>query len=174
MDFRPVRCVNRQHGFMRRPPFDESRIGWIVAKLIVLDQVPDHVHPKAVDALAKPVTHHLVDGAPYAGIAPVQVRLLGQKGVIVVLPGHGIVLPGAAAEFREPVVWRPACGRAVAPDVPVALAVLAGAAAFDKPWMLVGRMVRNQIEDEFKPCACTASISASKSAIVPKRGSIPV
>src|SRR6266404_7580090 len=89
---------------MRGPALAVIRIWWIVAKLRILDQMPDHVDPETVDALAKPEAHHVMDGPAHFRIAPVQIWLLGKECVIVILPRGGVVLPGAAAEFRQPVV----------------------------------------------------------------------
>ena len=100
--------ILRQDLFVRRPAVEVMRVGRVVAKVGVLDQVPDHVDAKAVDALAQPEPHHVVDRLAHFGIAPVQIRLLGEKGVVVILPGRFVVLPGAAAEFRQPVVRRAA------------------------------------------------------------------
>src|SRR6267378_2952151 len=125
-------------------------IGRIVAKLRILDQVPDHIDAEAVDTLAKPEAHHVVNRLAHSGVAPVQIGLLDQEGVIVVLPRARIVGPGAAAEFRHPVVRRTTVRSRLAPDVPVALTIIAGTAAFDEPRMLVGGVVGNQIKDKFE------------------------
>ena len=37
------------------------RVGRVVPKLRVLDQMPDHIDAKTVDALAEPEPHHVVD-----------------------------------------------------------------------------------------------------------------
>ena len=70
--------------------------------------------------------------------------------MIVVLPRGGIVFPGAAAEFRQPVVRRPATGARVTPDVPIAFRVVARTAALDEPGMLVGRVIGNEIENQLQ------------------------
>ena len=93
MHFGLVGGIPRQDFLVRRPAFAEMRIGRIVAKLRILDQVPDHIDAEAVDALAKPEAHHVIDGVAHLRIAPVQVRLLRQEGVIIILPGRRIVLP---------------------------------------------------------------------------------
>src|ERR1700735_621129 len=127
--------MNRQDSLMRRPSFAERRIGRIVAKLCILDQVPDHVDAETINPFPKPKAHHIVDGLTHGGIAPIQVRLLGQEGVVVVLPGRGVVLPGTSSEFRKPVVGWTAIGCRIAPDVPIALGVFSRMPAFDEPWM---------------------------------------
>ena len=90
------------------PP--EIRIGRVVAELLILDQVPDHIDPKAVDALRsqKRITSYMA--ARTSRIAPVQIRLLRQERMVVVLSGRRIELPGAAAELRQPVVGGPPSG----------------------------------------------------------------
>src|SRR6266404_6494692 len=105
---------------MQGPALAIIRIWWIVAKRSILDQMPDHVDPETVDAVAKPEAHHVMDGLAHFRVAPVQIRLLGQECVIIILPRRGVVLPGAAAEFRQPVARRPAVGGRLTPDVPVA------------------------------------------------------
>src|SRR6266446_9316684 len=138
---------------MRGPALAVIRIWWIVAKLRILDQMPDHVDPETVDALAKPEAHHVMDGPAHLRFAPIQIRLLGQEGVIIILPRRGVVLPGAAAEFRQPIVGRAAIRRRIAPDVPVTLRIVARTPAFDEPGMLVGGMVWHEVEDDFEPAS---------------------
>src|SRR5581483_3995453 len=104
--------------------------------LLILDQVPDDINAEAVDTAPQPETHHVVDRFPDRRVAPVEIRLLAQERVIVVLPGGGIILPGAAAELRKPVVGRTAVRFRIAPEIPVPLWVLPRAAAFDKPRVL--------------------------------------
>src|SRR6266536_721496 len=97
-----------------------------------------------------------MNGPAHFRVAPVQIRLLGQEGVTIILPRRGVVLPGAAPEFRQPVVRRAAIRRGIAPDVPVALWIVARSPTFDEPGMLVGGMVRHEVEDDFEP-ACMRS-----------------
>ena len=66
---------------MRRPALVIVRVGRVVAKLGVLDQMPDDVDTEAVDTLAEPEPHHVIDRLANFRIAPVQVRLLGQEGM---------------------------------------------------------------------------------------------
>ena len=140
----------RQDLFVRRPALDIMRIGRIVAEFGVLDQVPDHVDAKAVDALLQPEPHHVVDRGAHVRIAPVEIRLLGQEGVIVILPGRLVELPRAAAELGQPVVRHAAIRLRIAPDVPVAFGIVARGAALDEPGMLVGGVVRHEVEDQLQ------------------------
>ena len=109
--------------------------------------MPKHIDAKTVDAAREPEAQHVVHRCANRGIAPVEVRLLCQKCVVVILVGGGVECPGAATEVAQPVVGRPASGRTVAPDVPVTLRVVARAAAFAEPRVLIGRVVRHEIEN---------------------------
>ena len=80
---------------MRRlVPGTHLGIGWIVAELIVLDEVPQHIDPKAVNSALQPEAHHVVDGGANLRVAPVEVRLRGKKGMTIILCGGGIVHRG--------------------------------------------------------------------------------
>jgi len=133
MNFGLIGGVARQDLLVRRPALAIIRIGRIVAKLRVLDQVPDHIDAEAVDAFAKPEAHDVMDGLAHFRIAPVQIRLLGEEGVVIILLRGHVVGPRAAAEFRHPVVRRAAVRGRLTPDVPVALLGIARTPAFDKP-----------------------------------------
>ena len=150
MDFRLVGRAQRQYPVVRRLPLAKLRIKRVVAKRGILDQVPDHVDAETVDAFAKPEPHHLINGFAHLWVAPVQVRLLAKESMIVILPGRGVIGPRAAAEFRHPVVRRSAIGGRLAPDIPVAFGVIARASALDEPWMPIGGVVRNQIENHLQ------------------------
>ena len=65
--------------------------------------MPEHIDAKAIDTFPKPETHDIVDRLTHCRIAPVQIGLLGEEGVIVILLCAGVVLPSAAAKFRHPV-----------------------------------------------------------------------
>jgi hypothetical protein len=97
--FRTVGGVERKQRLVRRAPCDESRIAGIVPELVVLDQVPQDVDAEPVDAAPQPEPHRLIDRVPHLRIAPVQIRLLLEKGVVVVLPAAAVEFPRAAAEL---------------------------------------------------------------------------
>src|SRR5277367_1647220 len=102
--------------------------------------MPDHIDPKTIDAFAKPEAHHVMDSLAHVWIAPIQIRLLGEKRVIIILPGRRIVFPSTAAEFRQPVVRWPAIQARLTPNIPVAPRIVAQTPAFDEPGMLIGGM----------------------------------
>src|SRR3984885_12734180 len=135
---------------MWRLAFAIFRIRRIVAKLRILDEMPDNVDAEAVDSLAKPEAHYVMDGLAHRWIAPIQIGLLGEEGMMIILPRRGIILPGAASEFRQPIVRRTAIGARLMPDVPVAFRIVARTSALHEPGMPFGRMVRHEVENDFK------------------------
>src|SRR4029079_11436914 len=94
--FRTVGGVERRQLLMRWATGDKIRIPRIVAKLLVLDQVPHYIDPEPVDAAPEPEAHHVVDGLAHLRIAPVQVGLLLEEGVVVVLAGYAVDTTGPA------------------------------------------------------------------------------
>ena len=132
-------------------PGPKSRVGWIVRKILGLQHVPQHIDAEAIDAAVEPETHHIVHRRLHAGVTPVEVRLLLQEGVIVILSGGRVPLPGRAAEIADPIIRRSAIGRSVAPDVPVSLRIFSASATLDEPWMLVGAMVGHEVEQNLEP-----------------------
>ncbi len=50
-------------------------VGRLVAELLVLQQQPDHVHPKAVDAAIQPEAHIIERGLQHFRVAEVKLRL---------------------------------------------------------------------------------------------------
>src|SRR4051794_40091766 len=119
----------------------------LIPQLLVLDEHGSGVNGEAVNAAGKPEVQDVRHGATHRRIAPVQVGLLSKESVIVILPSGSIELPGAAAESAQPVVGR-STGRArIPPDIPVALGMRTGAAAFPEPWMRIRGMVWHEVED---------------------------
>jgi hypothetical protein len=151
-----VRLIGRvdlQQALDLRPAGLVARIWRIVAELRVLHQVPDDVDAEAVDAAPEPEAQRLVHRLPDLRVAPIEVRLLGQEGVVVGLAGRLVEGPGRSAEIADPVVRRRAVGLAIAPDVPVALRALARRSALLEPGMAVGGVVRDEVEDHLQPLA---------------------
>src|ERR1700735_2997450 len=65
--------------------------------------------------------------------------------MVVVLAGQLIELPRRTTEVACPVVG------VVAPDVPVALCIVARRTAFAEPWMLFGGVIRDKVKNQPKP-----------------------
>src|SRR5450759_2191659 len=108
---------------MRWPARAKIRIGQVVAKFRILDQMPEYIDAKAIDTFPKPETHDVVDCLTHRRIAPVQIGLLCEEGVIIILLCAGVVFPGAATKFRHPVVRGGPVSARLAPEIPVALQV---------------------------------------------------
>src|SRR5262249_53103988 len=105
--------------------------------------VPYSVDAESINPAPKPVTHHIVDGRPDGRVAPVEIRLGGEKGVIVILSACAIILPGAAAEYRQPIVGRPAACGWIPPYIPVAFATSSRRSTLQEPGVAIGSMVRD-------------------------------
>src|SRR5262249_51995758 len=93
----------------------------IVAKCGVLHQGPKHVNAKTVDTSMEPKAHDGMHRAAHVRVAPIEIGLLLQKGVIVILTCRRIKFPGRSAEIAEPIVGWPAVRPSIAPNVPVPL-----------------------------------------------------
>ena len=116
----------------------------VAARLEVLGDLVDHVHPEAVHAHVHPEVHHILHGLDHGGIVPVQVGLAHSVGMQVILPPHFVERPGAAPEAALPVV-----GDLVKPVVEVAVRVVPALAGFLEPSVGSGGMVGHQVHDDF-------------------------
>src|SRR6185295_16376761 len=129
------------------PPFREK--SRIVPEQLVLDQAVRDVDAETVDAAVEPETHDVVDGAADLFVPPVEVGLLRQEVMEVVLAAGRIERPRRAllscSKHRAPVVRRAAVPR-VGPHVPVPLGVAPRRPRRDEPRMLVGGVVRHEID----------------------------
>jgi hypothetical protein len=125
----------------------------MIAKLVVLDQERNHIHAKPIHAAVEPKAHHVEHGGQHVGMTIVQVGLLFDEGMHIVLPGGRIIFPSTAAKSTEPVVRRAAIGRRVAPDVPIPFRIAPAAATRPEPGVLVGRVIRHQIENHLQPAS---------------------
>src|SRR5262249_51524361 len=97
--FRQIRRVEWHEPLARWPARGVVGIYGIVAKLRVLDEVPDHVNAKTVDTLTQPETHDLVHCANHLGIPPVQIRLREKESVIIILTCSILKRQAPSADF---------------------------------------------------------------------------
>src|SRR5450759_475254 len=118
---------------MRWPAQTKTRIGRVVAKFRILDQMPEYIDAKAIDTFLKPEPHDIVDRLTHCWIAPIQIGLLGEEGVTIILLRAGVIFPSAATKFRHPVVRGSTVSARLAPEIPVAFLIIARASTFDKP-----------------------------------------
>src|SRR4051794_34059642 len=61
MDFSLIGGVQWQESLAGGQAFTKIGIGRVIAKVCILDQVPDHIHAEAVDSLPEPKAHYVVD-----------------------------------------------------------------------------------------------------------------
>src|SRR5262245_39524355 len=100
-----------------------GRVDWIVSKRRILDQVPEHIYAKTIDAAVEPEPHYRIQGSAHLRIAPVEVGLLLQKSMVVVLLRCLVPCPCTPAEIACPVVRRSAIRFSIPPNVPIPLSV---------------------------------------------------
>src|SRR5439155_21879312 len=112
--------------------------------------MPEYIHPKAVDAALQPEVQNVQHLFDDFGIAPVEIGLFAQEGMVVVLLRMRVVFPSASTKAQQPVVRRPAAGARAAPDIPVAFGVVARRPRLNKPRMLVGSVIGDKIQDSFE------------------------
>ena len=135
--------------------FDRS-----VRKSRILGNHADDIHAEAIDSLLAPPVHHIEYFIADPGIFPVQIRLLSGKAVQIVHAGLLVKLPRGTAEAGSPVVRLLPILRLL-PDVIIAVRILPGAAALDKPCMLIGGVVHNKIHDNpdvMTVCLCKQTV----------------
>src|SRR5688572_10769817 len=124
-------------------------IGRLIAEFWIFHHQPDHVHTEAVHAAVEPEAHHIEYGSDYLWVSIVQIRLLFDELMEVVLLCTFIVRPGRTSKMAQPVIRGTSIRSRIAPQIPIALRVIAAAATFKEPGMLVRCMVGHQIKDHF-------------------------
>ena len=143
-------------------------VGWIVAQLFVFDNEANDIHAEPVHAAIQPKAQGVKHGSFYVRVAPVEFRLLWHKLMQVILPGRFIPRPRRAAKKAAPVVGQRAVGLGIAPDVPIPLGVVAAAARFNKPRVLVGSVVGNPVNDDLDAAGVGGFYKAVKGCQVAK------
>src|SRR5215813_11988506 len=83
-------------------------------------------------------------------MAPVEIGLLLEVSMIVVLLGCRIPFPGAAAKHTDPVVGWSTMRRWVVPQIPITLRVLPRGPRGHEPGMLIRRMIRDIVQEDFE------------------------
>src|SRR5208337_1263753 len=96
---------------------------------------------------SRDVKHRVLDG----GVAPVQVGLLRVEEVVVILIRCCGERPRRAAENGSPIVRRLSWPLALAPNVPIAMFRSSRRLRIQKPFVLVGRVIHDKIEDDANP-----------------------
>ena len=134
---------------IRAAKFIRARSRRIVRERGIFVQSIDGVEAESGDAALVPETCHVEHGFFHGGIAPIQIGLLRIKVVVVILICFCIEGPSRSSECGQPIIWRPMGALAIAPDVPVAM--LGGFCGFgvEKPFVLVGRVIDDEVENDF-------------------------
>src|SRR5262249_8116773 len=78
---------------------------------------------------------------------PIEPWLFAQKFVVKILTPRGLIGPSRTAERRQPVVGRGAIRFRVDPNIQIVLA----SNALLKPFMLVGGVTQNLVENDLQP-----------------------
>ncbi len=134
---RPVLSVEpllAEGGWISLTPHGVRRV---VPEGLIFHEGGEDVDPESIHVSLEPEAHHVEHRPPHLRVAPVQIRLLPVEQVQVVLSRLHVPFPGGTAEVALPVVRRSPVRDCVAPDIPVALRVVAGGPRFDEPGMLV-------------------------------------
>ena len=130
--------------------------GEAVRKVPDLGNEVDHILPEAIHPHVQPEAHDVLYLLPDSGIVHIEIRLPPGKNMQVILAALLIVLPGQALKLAEPVIGgtmpAPPAARqdGVPPDIIVAVGVVPALAGFDKPGMLVRRVVDHQVQQDLE------------------------
>src|SRR5205085_243346 len=116
----------------------------------VVHREVDRVDAETVDAAVEPEARRIQQGILNARVVHIEIGLLAQEIVQIILPAARIPGPGRAAKDRLPIVGRRTIRFGVGPDVPITALATATAAALLKPWMLVGTVRIDLIDDQLQ------------------------
>ncbi len=142
----------------------------IVGKTGRFYDVPQDVDSKPVDAAIEPETQDIHHRHAQVRVAPIEIGLLFQERVQIILARGFVPLPGRTPEIADPIVGGPAIGGCIAPDIPVALGVVARRAARPEPGMLVGTVVGHVIEHHLEPKAVRGGQQAIERGEIAEHG----
>jgi hypothetical protein len=153
MHLRLIRGMHLKNAVHLAHRWQIGQVGRIVREALRLHHVPQHVNPEAIDTAIEPEAQHVHHRRAHRRVAPVEIGLFLEEGVVIILPGRRVPGPGRSAEIADPVIGRAAVRRGVMPQIPVTLRIIPRRAALDEPAMPVGRMVGHEIEQQLEP-AC--------------------
>ena len=131
------------------PPASVAGVRRVVAQLVVLDQLPERRRPGSRRRRGRARSAgRRTSPRCTVGVAPVEVGLLGEERVAGSTGRWPRPTPRPRRRRSPASCWAGApSGRGVAPDVPVALGVVARGARLQEPRVLVGGVVRDEVED---------------------------
>ena len=116
-----------------------------VHKHLRLLDVDNGIDAETAHALVQPEVGRIIERPTHSGIFPVEIRLCRGKGMQIILLPRFAPSPGTAAKDGAPVGRRRAIRLGIPPDIPVCMFAVPRACRIDKPRMLVGGMVIDQI-----------------------------
>lgn len=116
----------------------------------VVQQEVDRVQAEPIHAAIEPKATCLQQRVHHCWIMQVQRRLVTEEMVHEILPPPRLPRPGGTAEHRQPVVGWCAVRGGIGPHIPVGFCGCSGAAAVEEPWMPVGCVAPNLIDQDFQ------------------------
>ena len=143
-------------------------VGRVVAQLGVLDQLAHRVDAEAVDAALEPEAQHVEHRLSHRRVAPVQVGLLAQVGVVVVLARAASNVQAGPPNTLSQLFGGPSVGARCTSRDSASRDERDSRTTDARSEVWLGTKSRIS----FMPRACAAATSASKSSSVPKSGSI--
>ena len=114
-----------------------SRKNWIVVQARIFEQARHRIHTESRDPLIQPEPEHVIHCFSHFRISPIQVGLLDIEMVVIPLARLCIKLPCPMSKPGLPVVRRFARPFAIAPNIPIALGIVARGTRLLKPGVLV-------------------------------------
>ncbi len=127
--------------------FVRSRKDRIVREFGIFKKRVHRIQPESRDAALVPESRHVQHRLFHRRIAPVQVRLLRIKVVVVILIGLRIELPRRQPKRRKPVVGRLPRPLAVAPDKPVTMLGSLRRFGILEPLVLIRGVIHHKIQN---------------------------
>ena len=142
----------------------------LVRRSFALEKIGDGIDAKTIDAMVEPKGDDVEDRFLNGGIIEVEIGLMAEEAMPVILPGDRIPGPVGRIGVIEDDARAQVFLIGIAPDVEIPIGRIRIAARFLKPWMLIRRVIENQIGDDANAAACAACARASKSFTSPRAG----
>ena len=122
----------------------------VVRQALLFGNKGDHIFTEAVDAEIEPEFEDLLDLCSDKRIVHVEIRLLDGKQVQIIFLPQIVPLPCLALKMTVPVVRQFSVRLCGPPDIIIGIR-LDAPPGFLEPFMLVARMINDQIHDKLHP-----------------------
>ena len=129
----------------------------LTGRALTFDEVRHGVDAEPVHSEVEPELHHFPHFLTHYGVVVVQVGLMTEEPVPVVLLGLRIPGPVGSLGIDEDDADSGVAVVRIAPDVPVSPRVVAGAARFLEPCVLIGGVIEHQLGDHAQS-ACVGGV----------------